>query len=76
MIKNAMKAKILQIITEDEAGGEVLFSINNKEVRCIVHECGELDWEGPTMSDEEFDCVMETFNTSDEINNAFSFAHE
>lgn len=71
-----MNVKLLDIEIDDIDGesapsGFCTFQVNNKVVQIIVHSCGELDVEGPSLSDEEFDSLMDAFNTSDEINKAF-----
>ena len=77
MIKNAMKVKLLKIEMADvdecegNPGGSAFFEVNGKTVEVVIHECGELDFEGPSLTDEESDALMEAFNSSEEVNNAF-----
>ena len=77
MIKNAMKVKLLKIEMADvdecegNPGGSAFFEVNGKTVEVIIHECGELDFEGPSLTDEESDALMEAFNSSEEVNKAF-----
>jgi hypothetical protein len=80
MIKkgNQMNVKLLGIevddVDVDEEGapsGVCHFQVNNKEVQIIVHSCGELDFEGPSLSDEESDALMDAFNSSPKVNKAF-----
>lgn len=56
---------------EAAPSGVCTFRVNGKEVDIIVHECGELDFEGPSLTDEESDALMEAFNSSEEVNKAF-----
>jgi hypothetical protein len=55
----------------DSPSGVATFQVNNKEVDIIIHPCGELDFEGPALSDEESDALLEAFNSSEEVNEAF-----
>ena len=52
-----MNVKLLDIevddIDEGAPSGFCTFQVNNKVVQIIVHSCGELDFEGPSLSDEE-----------------------
>lgn len=77
-----MKAQVLSIEVDDIDGepeegytpspsGQVRLMVNNKEVTVIVHECGELDFEGPEMSDEEMELMWETMNASKAVQAAF-----
>ena len=71
-----MNVKLIGIEVDDvdEEGapsGVCTFLVNNKEVQVIIHECGELDFEGPSLSDEESDALMDAFNSSEEVNEAF-----
>lgn len=74
------KIKLLEVIVDkvsDERwgpSGSVKFQVNDKEVEVIVHECGELDFEGDyeSLSDEEVKALMNAFNSSDEVNEHFS----
>ena len=77
MIKNAMKVKLLKIEMADvdecegNPGGSAFFEVNGKTVEVIIHECGEIDYEGPSLTDEEYDALMKAFNSSEEVNKAF-----
>lgn len=71
-----MNVELLGIEVDDvdeEAApsGVCHFRVNGKEVDIIVHECGELDFEGPSLSDEESDLLMEAFNASETVNKYF-----
>jgi hypothetical protein len=54
--------------------GVCTFRVNNKVVQVVVHPAGELDVEcvGDTLSDEEQDALMDTFDSSSRISRAFS----
>ena len=73
MIKNAMKVKLLKIEMADvdecegNPGGSAFFEVNGKTVEVIIHECGELDFEGDKLTDEESDAVMDVFYTNKQI---------
>lgn len=56
---------------EAAPSGVCTFIVNNKAVQIIVHECGELDFDGPSLNDEEYDFLMEAFNSSEAVNKAF-----
>ena len=45
--------------------------MNNKKVTVYVHQSGEVDTEGPELSDEEWDLVWHTMHTDKEIQSAF-----
>lgn len=71
-----MNVKLLDIEIDDiddesAPSGFCTFQVNNKVVQIIVHSCGELDFEGPSLSDEESDALMDAFNSSVEVNKAF-----
>lgn len=77
-----MTAQVLSIEVDDVDGepeedftptpsGQVRVRVNNKEVAVIIHECGELDFEGPELSDEEFDLMWETLNANKAVQAAF-----
>ena len=70
-----MNVKLLDIevddIDEGAPSGFCTFQVNNKVVQIIVHSCGELDFEGPSLSDEESDALMDAFNSSPKVNKAF-----
>ena len=71
-----MNVELLGIEVDDvdeEAApsGVCYFRVNGKEVDVIVHECGELDFEGPSLNDEESDALMEAFNSSEAVNKYF-----
>jgi len=78
MIKNAMKVKLLKIEMADvdecewNPGGSAFIEVNGKTVEVIIHECGELDYEGfEQLTDEESDAVMDFFDTNKQIAKAF-----
>ena len=71
-----MNVKLLGIEVDDvdeesAPSGVCTFSVNNKEVQIIVHSCGELDFEGPSLTDEESDALMDAFNDSPKVNECF-----
>lgn len=73
-----MNVKLLLLGIEvddvDEEGspsGVCTFLVNNKEVQIIVHSCGELDFEGPSLTDEESAALMDAFDSSRKVNKAF-----
>lgn len=77
-----MKALVLSIEVDDVEGefhedytpspsGQVRLMVNNKEVTVIVHECGELDFEGPELSDEEMELMWETLDANKAVQAAF-----
>lgn len=77
-----MKAQVLNIEVDDMDGepeegytpspsGKVSLLVNNKEVAVIIHECGELDFEGPVLSDEESQLMWDTLNANKAVQAAF-----
>lgn len=77
-----MTAQVLSIEVDDIDGepeedftptpsGQVRVRVNSKEVVLIIHECGELDMEGPELSDEEYDLMWETLNANKAVQAAF-----
>lgn len=76
-----IKLKLVKIEKNDDVdndgsewenqGGSVFLTVNNKEVEVIIHPCGELDFEGPSMSDEEFDAVTEFIANNKKVQKAF-----
>lgn len=45
------------------AGGCAIFEVNGKEAMIVVHECGEITYEGPALSDEEQEALHVAFNS-------------
>ena len=71
-----MNVKLLGIEVDDvdeesAPSGVCIFSVNNKEVQIIVHSCGELDFEGPSLTGEESDALMNAFYGSPKVNEYF-----
>lgn len=52
-------------------GGEVFLKVNGKDCSIIVHGCGELDFEGDDLTDEEAEAAFDFFNSSEAVNKAF-----
>lgn len=71
-----MKAHIKKIELDDvdEEGtpsGQVTLEVNGKEIVMIIHECGELDFEGPELTPAEDALMWDTLNKSKEVQAAF-----
>jgi len=70
-----MKAIIKNIevddVDEGAPSGQVTLEVNGKEVVVIIHECGELDFEGPELTDVESKLMWDTLNESKEVQAAF-----
>lgn len=71
-----MKIKLTKIVVDDRevegpASGSCYFDVNGKSIEVIIHLSGELDFEGPELSDEEFNLVLNTLHTNKEVQAAF-----
>lgn len=51
--------------------GRVKLLVNDKEVTVYVHESGEVDVEGPELTDEEDALLWHTMATNKQIQSAF-----
>jgi hypothetical protein len=77
MIKNAMEVALLKIEMADvdewegNPGGSAFIGVNGKVIEIIIHPCGELDFEGDELTDEESDAALNFFNSNEEVSKAF-----
>lgn len=79
MIKNEMQVELIKIELNDaeendsfvNPGGSVFIGVNGKTVEVIIHPCGELDFDGDTVEEEEGEAVMDFFYSNKEVNDLF-----
>ena len=51
--------------------GSVNLTVNDKNMTVFIHPSGEIDWEGPELTDDEHDAVMDTILNNERIQAAF-----
>lgn len=51
--------------------GQVKVMVNGKEMVVTVHECGELDLDGPELTKEESELMWDALNASKAVQAAF-----
>lgn len=56
---------------EQESGGLIHLEVNNKQITVFVFDHIEADYDGPALSDEEYDSVLEFLNTSEQVLESF-----
>ena len=72
-----MKVKLLKIELADvdecegNPGGTVTLGVNGKVAEVIIHPCGEMDFGGDTLTNEEDDAVTDFLYTNKRIAKAF-----
>ena len=77
-----MKALVLSIEVDDIDGepeedytpspsGQVKVMVNGKEMVVTIHECGELDLDGPVLTEEENTLLWDTLTESKAVQAAF-----
>lgn len=80
MVKNEMNIELVKIVKNEfdadyagweNQGGSAFIKVNDKTVEVIIHPCGEIDFDGDTVSEEEGEAVMDFFNSNKEINDTF-----
>lgn len=77
MIKNEMNVELIKIELADvdecdgHPGGSVFIKVNNKTCEVIIHPCGEYDFDGDVLDEDEMDAVFDFIHTNDEVNDAF-----
>ena len=55
----------------ENQGGSVFIKVNGKTVEVIIQPCGELDFDGDVLEEEEMDAVLDFFYSNEEVNNSF-----
>lgn len=68
IVKNEFDAEYSDF---ENQGGSVFIKVNGKTVEVIVHPCGELDFDGDVVEEEEGDAVMNFFYGNEEVEKAF-----
>lgn len=80
MIKNEMQVELVKIVKNEfdadyadweNQGGSVFIKVNGKTVEVIIQPCGELDFDGDVVSEEESEAVLDFFYSNKEVNDTF-----
>ena len=80
MVKNKMNIELVKIVKNEfdadyadweNQGGSAFIKVNDKTVEVVIHPCGELDFDGDEVSEEEGEAVMDFFYSNKEVNDLF-----
>lgn len=59
--------------SDNSCGGQIYLTINDKKVTVIIHPCGEIDVDGPPLTEEEGEKLYEILH-SKVVSKAFNIS--
>lgn len=77
MMKNEMQVELVKIVKNEfdadweNQGGSVFIKVNDKTVEVIIQPCGDIDFDGDVLEEEENDAVLDFFYSNKEVSDTF-----
>lgn len=72
-----MQVELVKIVKNEfdadweNQGGSVFIKVNDKTVEVIIQPCGDIDFDGDVLEEEENDAVLDFFYSNKEVSDTF-----